>query len=141
MSHERRRDPRRRTSDISVRMRPGHRLLVIDVSARGALVEAGRPLRPGSQVELQMETADRQGRLAARVVRCTVAAIHPESGVTYQAGLSFNDECEWICEVPTQPGYSVPAPVGSVADVANCHENRLPADPGEVTRASSRGAK
>ena len=100
MSHQtdRRRDPRRRTTDMRARMRPGHHLVVIDVSAGGALVEAGRPLRPGSQVEVQMESVDRRGRLAARVVRCTVAAIHPESGVTYQAALSFNESCDWVCE-------------------------------------------
>lgn len=100
MSHEkdRRRDRRLRRNDLNARMRPGHRLLVIDVSASGALVEAGRPLRPGSQVDVQIENHAHQGRFSARVVRCSVAAIHPESGVTYQAALSFNESCDWICE-------------------------------------------
>jgi hypothetical protein len=140
MSHQkdRRRDPRRRTTDVRARMRPGHHLVVIDVSAGGALVEAGRPLRPGSQVEVQMESVDRRGRVAARVVRCTVAAIHPESGVTYQAALSFNESCDWVCESATQDGYPMPA---VDAGDASGREAYIPKDLPTDPEAIRRGAK
>jgi hypothetical protein len=45
---------------MRARARPGHRLVVIDVSCRGALVEAMRPLRPGSHLECNSKTEVRQ---------------------------------------------------------------------------------
>ena len=71
-------------------MRPGYRLIVIDLSAAARWSRRGRPLRPGSYVDVQLETDARRGMVAARVVRCAVAAIDSESGVTYRAGLWFN---------------------------------------------------
>src|SRR6185503_10023735 len=99
-------------------LRPGYRLVVIDVSARGALVEAGRPLRPGSYVDVQLETGACRGTVAARVVRCAVAAIDSESGVTYRAALSFCDTCDWVREALTPAGNAVPAVFGVVTTVA-----------------------
>ena len=101
---ERRRDRRVRGHGLLVRIRPGYRVALINVSRGGALVEAVRPLRPGFDVELQLERANRRGRIAARVVRCRVTAIHPDRGVTYRAGLSFNETCDWVCEPLTRRG-------------------------------------
>jgi hypothetical protein len=92
---------------MRARARPGHRLVVIDVSCRGALVEAGRPLRPGSHLEVQLETDTRTTMLRARVVRCIVAALDA-SGVTYRAALAFSDSCDWLREVSTHRGNAVP---------------------------------
>ena len=103
---ERRREERVRHSGLRARMRPGYRLIVIDVSTCGALVEAGRPLRPGSYVDLQLETDARRATVAARVVRCAVAAIHSESGVTYRAACP--SEAQIGCEKKsTREGYGV----------------------------------
>ncbi len=126
---------------MRARMRPGHRLVVIDLSARGALVEAARPLRPGSHVDVQLETDARRGMVAARVVRCAVAAIDAESGVTYRAGLSFNDACDWVREAITPPGHTVhggaaagvPRPVGD--------GDLLPGERGPAGRTAVKGAK
>jgi hypothetical protein len=83
---------------------------VIDLSTRGVLVEAGRPLRPGSRVEVHLESDTNRTLVAARVLRCSVAALHSESGVTYRAALAFNEICEWLreCETPGEsdlPGH------------------------------------
>ena len=86
-------------------MRPGQRLVVIDVSASGALVEGGRPLRPGSDIEVQLEGDARSGMVAAHVTRCSVAALHGESGITYRAALVFNQACDWVREILTPKGY------------------------------------
>jgi hypothetical protein len=86
-------------------MRPGQRLIVIDVSASGALVEGGRPLRPGSDIEVQLEGDARGGMVAAHVTRCAVAALHGESGITYRAALAFNEACDWVREILTRKGY------------------------------------
>jgi hypothetical protein len=106
---ERRREKRIRTPAVRARVRPGHLLVVVNVTSDGALVQAGRPLRPGSPIEVQFETDARRGRVAARILRCAVAAIDSATGVTYRAALSFDERCEWLCEPPTRGGYRVHA--------------------------------
>jgi len=105
---ERRQSHRTRGHGITARVRPGHRVHVVDVSASGALLEAARPLRPGTDVEVQFERAGHRIRLAAIVIRCGVAAIHPERGATYRAAVSFNEPLEWVGEVATLDGNGVP---------------------------------
>jgi hypothetical protein len=92
---------------VRARARPGHRLIVVDVSSRGALVEASRPLRPGAQLEVQIETGARTALVRARVVRCAVSALQA-SVVTYRAGLAFAERCDWVSEVATPAGQEVP---------------------------------
>ena len=106
-TRERRKEPRTDGRGMRARARPGHRLVVIDVSCRGALVEAMRPLRPGSHLEVQLETEARSTMIRARVVRCAVAALDA-SGVTYRAALAFIDNCEWVREATTPIGNVMP---------------------------------
>lgn len=110
---ERRHEPRVGGEGVRARVRLGHRLVIVNVSSRGALVEGQSPLRPGSRIEVQIESEVRRDMVAARVTRCVVAAIHPESGVTYRAALSFNESCDWVREVTTRAGYGVPTETGS----------------------------
>jgi hypothetical protein len=113
---DRRGEERVAGTGLRARVRPGYRLVVVDLSASGALVEARRPLRPGSHVDLHLESEARGGMLAARVVRCAVAAIDSESGVTYRAALCFDAECDWVREALTLRGYGIhsePAPEGA----------------------------
>jgi PilZ domain len=124
---ERRREDRVGHSGLRARMRPGYRLIVIDVSTCGALVEAGRPLRPGSYVELHLETDAQRATIAARVVRCTVAAIHSESGVTYRAALSFREACEWVREGVTPGGYGLHALTAGADSPAASRVDDIPA--------------
>jgi hypothetical protein len=138
---DRRREERVRDSGMRARVRPGYRLIIIDLSACGALVEAGRPLRPGSHVDVHLETDVRRGTVAARVVRCAVAAIDSESGVTYRAALSFNDTCDWVREVLTPTGYAVPGRATTAATPAAGGGDRLPVARDEAARLPARGAK
>ena len=110
---DRRRDPRNAAGGLCARIRAGHRLVVIDLSARGALVEGRGPLRPGSRVEVHLEWDTRRAMVAARVLRCSVAAIDAESGVTYRAALAFSEVCEWIREALTPGGHDLPRAVGA----------------------------
>jgi hypothetical protein len=105
---DRRREERVAGNGLRARVRPGHRLVIVDLSCGGVLVEAGRPLRPGSYVELHLETDARRSMVAARVVRCTVAALDSESGVTYRAALCFSEPCDWVREALTPAGYGIP---------------------------------
>ena len=92
---------------MRARLRPGYRLSIIDLSGAGALVEAARPLRPGSHVDVQFECDERHGQVSARVVRCAVASIDGEA-ITYRAALSFIETCDWVREVLTPAGYGMP---------------------------------
>jgi len=109
---ERRRAGRRRPDGLLARVRPGHRVVVVDVSAGGALLEAARPLRPGADVEVQFEHANQRLRIGGTVVRCGVTAIDPERGPTYRAAVSFNESFEWVREEATHGGYRLPGQGG-----------------------------
>lgn len=105
---ERRRTQRTGADGLVARVRPGYRVLVVDVSVGGALIEAARPLRPGADIEVQFERAGRRVRVSATVVRCGVAAIDPERGPTYRAAVAFNEPCELVREGATRDGHGVP---------------------------------
>ena len=117
MNRHRDRDPDRRResrvagSGLRARVRPGYRLVIVDLSCAGALVEAGRPLRPGSHVDLHLETEASRSMVAARVLRCSVAAIDSVSGVTYRAALCFSETCDWVREALAPGGYGMPGDV------------------------------
>ena len=123
---DRRREERVAAIGLRARVRPGYRLVIVDLSCAGALVEAGRPLRPGSHVELHLETDARGGMVAARVVRCAVAAIDAESGVTYRAALCFSESCEWVREALTRAGYGIPGAATPMATPHVGNGERLP---------------
>ena len=109
---ERRRTRRTHGTDLSARVRPGHRVRVVDVSPGGALFDALRPLRPGASVEVQFEREDVQVWLSGTVLRCGVIAIDPHYGPTYRAAVSFNQTFTWAWEAATHGGYGVPEPDG-----------------------------
>src|SRR5204863_3890289 len=93
---DRRQDDRAPARGVSARVRRGYQLEVIDMSARGALVEGRLPLRPGSYVDVHLESPARRETMAARVVRCAVSAIDAEAGITYRAALAFTTSCDWV---------------------------------------------
>ena len=105
---ERRRDRRTTGGRLCARIRAGHRLVIIDLSVSGALVEGRRPLRPDSRVDVHLECDAQRALVGARVLRCSVAAIDAESGVTYRAALAFSELCEWIREAMSPPAHAVP---------------------------------
>lgn len=84
------------TGPARATLRPGCLVVVIDWSAGGALVEAAKPLRPGSRVHLQVVLERRTLALAAHVLRCAVWALDPAEGVTYRGALKFEDRCELL---------------------------------------------
>lgn len=81
--------------DLSVTMRPGCRVVLVDVTDQGALVEAPRPLRPGATIQLTVIADAARYAVSARVLRCTVAVLDPVGGVTYRGGLAFEAPVRW----------------------------------------------
>lgn len=99
--------PRRGATRVT--LRPGCPIVLVDLSAGGALVEASRPLRPGARVHLQLVTEARTFALAARVLRCAVWSLAPYEGVTYRGALKFEDRCELFWEGETLAEAATPA--------------------------------
>lgn len=89
-------------------LRPGCAVLLVDLSAGGALVQAIRPLRPGARVLLQLVTEERTFSLAAHVLRCAVWSLDSHDGATYRGALKFEHRCEWLWEPETRPGSAIP---------------------------------
>ena len=146
MNRHRDRDPDRRREarvtgrGLHARVRPGYRLVIVDLSCGGALVEAGRPLRPGSHVDLHLETETGRAMVAARVVRCAVAAIDSESGVTYRAALCFRETCDWVREALT-PGHGIPSGVMSTPTPLRAIGDPLPGQDDEARRMPAKVEK
>ncbi len=93
-----RRGPAAESWLATARVRPGHEVRVVNLSAGGVLVEAGTRLLPGTRVVLQFAGPGVALRASAHVVRCYVAALDPERGVRYRAGLAFDRELDVFAE-------------------------------------------
>jgi hypothetical protein len=108
---ERRRDRRRARPEehriVAARIRPGHDVSVVDVSAGGALVESERRLLPGSAVELHLWSACRSEIVRGQIIRCAVARLGGNA-ICYRGAIAFDHRLRWLLdEVLT--GYAVPA--------------------------------
>ncbi len=82
MRPERRHAARRPAAAFGIehrgQLRPGTAIVVVNLSAGGALVESMSPCRPGSKTELYLEAPDgRRRRAAGAVLRCWVASVAP----------------------------------------------------------------
>jgi hypothetical protein len=91
---------------VSARVRPGHAVVVIDVSAGGALIEIPQRLLPGAAVDLQIQTAQRRTTVRGRVVRCSIAGLH-STMVSYRAAVAFDHQ--WPLLESEWSEYSIPA--------------------------------
>jgi hypothetical protein len=89
---ERRRFVRSTASDRGILLavvRPGHAVLIIDVSTGGVSLEISHRLSPGSIVDLRLSTAEDQATVRGRVLRCAVTAVQPTT-LTYRAAIGFD---------------------------------------------------
>jgi hypothetical protein len=79
---------------VAMRVRPGHRAHLVDVSAMGAMVETSYRLLPGTSVELHLETETAHTNVRGRVLRSTVVRIRPSS-VCYRGAIAFDRDLPW----------------------------------------------
>jgi hypothetical protein len=95
MMRERRTSPRRDHAACPrlglVRVRPGRSARLLDISARGALIETVVRLLPGGFADLQIYLDGMQRTVRARIVRCRVSTLAP---LQYRAGLEFADSVD-----------------------------------------------
>lgn len=73
---------------IAARIRPGHPADVLNVSADGVLVDTAHRLRPGTIVDLQVETPAYRAQVRARVVHAWVSDLRADR-MRYRGGLAF----------------------------------------------------
>jgi len=92
---------------VAARVRPGHNVSVVDVSAGGTLIESAHRLLPGTSVELQLETADHRLGVRGRVLRCAVVSLR-SSAVCYRGAVVFDRYLPWFVDEDST-GYSVPS--------------------------------
>ncbi len=112
--------------ELRATMRPGCMVVLVDVSARGALVQAARPMRPGARVHLQVITSNRRISVAACVLRCMVWSLVGDDGVIYRAALRFDGRVEWAWAEATRRVQGLPVHARPI-DPAN--GNTLPVGP------------
>jgi hypothetical protein len=92
----------------AARVRPGHVVRLIDVSAAGALVETNRRLLPGKHVELQVERGGEQTSVRGRVLRCAVVKIQP-TWIYYRGAIGFDRHLPWLLDQAAEPVRSADA--------------------------------
>jgi hypothetical protein len=112
--------------ELRATMRPGCMVVLVDVSARGALVQAARPMRPGARVHLQVITATRRVSIAGCVLRCLVWSLVGNDGVIYRAAVRFDAPVEWAWAETTRRVQGVPV---HARPIEAGHGNTLPAGP------------
>jgi len=99
----------------SSRLQQGPAVALIDLSAGGALIEAGVPLKPGTSLSLVLAAnGDAPSLVPMRVLRCEVAAVRPE-GTLYRGACEFVRPLEWPSLVAEA---MISEPVGPVAIAA-----------------------
>jgi hypothetical protein len=92
---------------VSARVRPGHEVSIVDVSAGGALLESDYRFMPGSAVELQLEVSGERAAVRGRVLRCAVARLH-STWVCYRGAIRFDRHLPWLVDGQSV-GYDVPS--------------------------------
>ena len=97
----------------SLRLRTGQELAVVNISARGALVEGTTRLLPGTHVEVHVVTREGRTLVRSRVMRAWVFAVAADT-LEYRAALAFdahvNTAPSWVATTRAAP---FSAPTGS----------------------------
>jgi hypothetical protein len=125
---ERRKAVRRTTVEehgiVQARVRPGHDVALVNVSAAGALLESANQLRPGSIVEVHLSTSARRVSVQGRVLRCSVIRLSAER-LWYRGAIGFEHLLPWFVDV-CERGYSVPAADGRAMARGRGEASRAP---------------
>jgi hypothetical protein len=91
---------------VQARVRPGHDVSVVNVSAGGALVHTAHRLMPGAAIELQLMKPDERVSIRGRVLRCGVERVRPTS-ICYRSAIGFDRNLPWYVD---EEGRRTPQP-------------------------------
>lgn len=78
-------------------LRPGQPVTLLNISARGALVESSARLRPGAHTELQLAGSQSRTSVRGRLERCHVATLAP---LRYRGVMLFDERIDLGEETP-----------------------------------------
>ena len=92
---------------VTARVRPGHHVTLLDVSAGGALIESACRLLPGTAIELLVETAQHRAWVRGRVLRCAVIGVC-STLVRYRGAVGFEDRLPWLMTGNPVPAWVTP---------------------------------
>jgi hypothetical protein len=82
---------------VTTRVRPGHRAVLINISASGALIETAHRLLPGASVDLHVERNNYRASVRGRVLRCSVVRVRAAS-ISYCGAIGFDRCLPWFVE-------------------------------------------
>lgn len=71
-------------------LRPGQEVVVIDLSASGAVIQSATRMKPGARTELQLFGANRR-IIRGSIDRCVVSALEP---IRYEGAIVFDEQIE-----------------------------------------------
>ena len=120
--------------ELRATLRPGTVVVLVDVSARGAMVQTAKPLRPGARVHLQVLTHTRRVSTVATVLRCMVWSLVGDDGVIYRGAMRFDHPVEWAWAAQTRRVHAVPEHAGPTGTDIGKH---LPGSPSVKSSAVS----
>jgi hypothetical protein len=83
---------------VCVRIRPGHDVRLIDVSAGGVFVQNVVRLLPGHSVELLITTDERRAAVRGLVIRSVVSHVS-RSAIWYRSAVAFEHLVPWLSDV------------------------------------------
>jgi hypothetical protein len=78
------------SSDVRLTMPGLSKIVMVNISETGALVETSRPLNPGMAANLFVRLNGKRHALRVTTVRSALYAITPKSGVVYRTALKFD---------------------------------------------------
>ena len=82
---------------VSTTVRPGHRAVLINISASGALIETPHRLLPGANVDLHVERNNYRASVRGRVLRCAVVRVRA-TALSFRGAIGFDRCLPWFVE-------------------------------------------
>ena len=83
---------------VSIRIRPGHDVRVIDVSAGGALLQNVVRLLPGHSIDLLITSGQRRTDIRGLVIRSAVSHLW-RSAIWYRSAVRFEHAVPWLSRI------------------------------------------
>ena len=83
---------------VTVRIRPGHDVRLIDVSAAGVLLQNVVRLLPGHSIDLLITTGERRAAIRGVVTRSAVSHLS-RSAIWYRTAVRFEHAVPWLSRI------------------------------------------
>jgi len=92
------------------RVRPAHVVVLVDISAGGALIQTSHRLLPGARIEIHLRTMSEVHVAKGCVIRCRVVRLRADA-ITYEGAVAFDRVASWLLPAAARE-YDVPEAEG-----------------------------